>query len=126
MYTYGLNGPKCYVIDEIHTVTGRAADRLLSLLEEIPKHVLICATTTVPDWTDGILMSRWTRFDLAKVRSSDVARLLERVATQEDLPIPADAKWADKLVKYHGLNIRDQLNQLPSRLFGCMADSAAA
>ena len=64
--------------------------------------------------------------DLAKVRSTDVARLLERVALAERLPIPADPRWADKLVKYHGLNIRDQLNQLPSRLLGCVAGLVAA
>jgi len=117
-YGSGKSGRKLYVIDEIHTVTGRAADRLLSLLEALPQHVLLVGTTTESDWTDGILLSRWVRFDLAKVRSSDVAALLKRVAKAEGLPIPDDPQWAAKLVKYHGLNIRDQLNQLPQRLFG--------
>ena len=109
-------GRKLYVIDELHTVTGRAADRMLSLLESLPAHVLLVGTTTEIDWTDGILLSRWSRFDLAKVHSADVAAHLERIATTEGLPIPADPSWAAKLVKYHGLNIRDQLNQLPARL----------
>jgi DNA polymerase III gamma/tau subunit len=118
MYLYGTGqqGRKCYVIDEVHTITGRAADRLLSLLESLPAHVLLVGTTTESDWTDGILLSRWVRFDLAKVRSTDVAEYLVTIAERENLPIPTDPKWAEKLVKYHGLNIRDQLNQLPARL----------
>jgi DNA polymerase-3 subunit gamma/tau len=126
MFIYGAGnaGRKLYIIDEIHTVTGRAAGRLLSLLESLPDHVLIVGTTTETDWTDGILLSRWVRFDLAKVRSVDVARYLETIAERENLPIPTDPKWADKLVKYHGLNIRDQLNQLPARLLGGMSAAA--
>jgi DNA polymerase-3 subunit gamma/tau len=126
MFIYGAGnvGRKLYIVDEIHTVTGRAADRLLSLLESLPSHVLIVGTTTETDWTDGILLSRWARFDLAKAKSSDVARYLKTIAQQEGLPIPADPKWADKLVKYHGLNIRDQLNQLPARLLGSMPVAA--
>jgi DNA polymerase-3 subunit gamma/tau len=115
---WGPTGRKLYVIDEIHTVTGRAADRLLSLLETLPSHVLVVGTTTESDWTDGILLSRWVRFELAKVRSTDVAAHLADIAQREGLPIPPDPKWADKLVKYFGLNMRDHLNQLPARLFG--------
>ena len=97
---------------------------MLSLLESLPKHVLLVGTTTETDWTDGILLSRWTRFDLAKVRSADVAEHLERIARGEGLPIPDDPKWAEKLVRYHGLNIRDQLNQLPARLLGGVSAAA--
>ena len=125
VYGVGREGRKLYVIDEIHTVTGRAADRMLSLLESLPSHVVVVGTTTETNWTDGILLSRWTRIDLAKVRSGDVAAHLEAVAKAEGLPVPADAKWAEKMVKYHGLNIRDQLNQLPARLLGMTTAVAA-
>ena len=50
IYGAGRDGRKMYVIDEIHTVTGRAADRMLSLLESLPSHVLIAFTNVVP-WT---------------------------------------------------------------------------
>lgn len=123
-YGSGASGRKLYVLDEIHTVSGRASDRLLSLLEMLPAHVLLVGTTTQTDWTDGILLSRWIRFELAKVRSTDVAAHLQRVAAAESLPAPADPDWAVKLVKYHGLNIRDQLNQLPARLLSVAAQAA--
>jgi len=116
LYGAGRDGRKMYLIDEVHTITGRAADRMLSLLEGLPSHVLLVGTTTESNWTDGILLSRWIRFELAKVKSSDVAAYLEAIAQQERLPVPADPQWAAKLVKYHGLNIRDHLNQLPARL----------
>ena len=116
VYGAGRDGSKMYLIDEVHTITGRAADRMLSLLESLPSHVLLVGTTTESNWTDGILLSRWIRFELAKVKSSDVAAYLEQIAAREGLPVPADPKWADKLVKYHGLNIRDHLYQLPARL----------
>ena len=125
-HVYGAwrGGRKMYLIDEVHTITGRAADRMLSLLEGLPSHVLLIGTTTESQWTDGILLSRWIRFDLQKVNSAEVARHLEHIAERERLPIPSDPKWAEKLVKYHGLNIRDQLNQLPARLLGGMAVAA--
>ena len=94
----------------------------MSLLESLPAHVVLVGTTTETAWTDGILLSRWIRFDLGKPNSAEVAEHIRTVAEREGLPIPTDPKWADKLIKYHGLNIRDQLNQLPARLF----DSAAA
>ena len=124
IYGAGRDGRKMYVIDEINTVTGRAADRMLSLLESLPSHVLLVGTTTEADWTDGILLSRWVRFDLAKVRSTDIAAHLECVALAEGLPIPTDPTWTSKFVKYHGLNIRDQLNQLPARLLAGVAQAA--
>ena len=120
----GPGGRKLYVIDEIHTVTGRAADRLLSLLESLPAHVVLVGTTTETDWTDGILLSRWIRFDLGKPNSGEVAEHIRAVAEREGLPIPIDSKWAEKLIKYHGLNIRDQLNQLPARLFDSVSVAA--
>ncbi len=116
---YGMaseRGRKLVLLDEVHTITGRAADRLLSLMEGLPAHVLLVGTTTETDWCEPTLFSRWTRLDLQKPRSADVAALIERVALAEGLPIPADPGWATKLVKYHGLNLRDQLNQLPTRL----------
>lgn len=124
MYIHGSHGRKMYLIDEVHTITGRAADRMLSLLESLPPHVLMVGTTTETDWTDGILLSRWVRFDLQKVRASDVSAYLERIAQAEGLPMPDDPKYFDKLVKYHGLNIRDQLNQLPARMLTGVAQAA--
>jgi DNA polymerase-3 subunit gamma/tau len=117
MYGLGGSGRKVYLIDEIHTITGRAADRLLSVLESIPPHVVVVGTTTETGWTDGILLSRWVRMDLGKPSSAEVAAHLAKVAETEGLPIPADPKWAEKMVKYAGLNLRDLLNQLPARLF---------
>jgi len=127
MYTYGAgrDGHKAYIIDEVHTVNGRAADRLLSLLESVPRHVLIIGTTTETDWCSSMLFSRWFRLDLQKVSSAKVAEYLQGIAEAEGLPIPDDPKWAEKLVKYHGLNIRDQLNQLPARLLGGSLSVAA-
>lgn len=128
MYVFGpgREGRKLYLIDEIHTVTGRAADRLLSLLESLPRHVLLIGTTTETGWTDGTLFSRWVRFPLAKVNSALVAEHLERIARTEGLPIPDDPGWAAKLVKYSptGLNLRDLLNQLPATLFAQQAVAA--
>ncbi len=120
MYIYG-SGPlsrKLYLIDEVHTITGRAADRLLSILENLPSHVLVIATTTESDWAAPTLFSRFVRLNLQKVASGAVASHLERVALAEGLPIPSDESWAQKMVKYSptGLNLRDLLNQLPVAL----------
>lgn len=115
-YGMGAQGRKLYVFDEIHTITGRASDRLLSMLEALPRHVLLIGTTTEETWADPMLLSRFVRFDLSKPRAKDIARHLEEIAARENLPLPLDAQWAEKLVKYHGLNLRDLVNQLPTRL----------
>ncbi|MBE7456554.1 MAG: Flp pilus assembly complex ATPase component TadA [Planctomycetia bacterium] len=115
-YGVGGKGRKLYMLDEIHTLTGRAADRLLSLLEALPRHVLFIGTTTEESWASPVLLSRFVRFDLSKPRSKDIAAHLESIAAREGLPLPEDGAWAEKLVKYHGLNLRDLVNQLPARL----------
>lgn len=126
MAIYGWkNSRKCYVIDEVHTVTGTAQKRLLSLLEHVPRHVLIVGTTTEDNWTDGTLLSRWVRFQLQKVPATEVAQHIETIAEAECLPIPTDPQWAAKWIKYAGLNIRDLLNQLPGRLLGMESEVAA-
>ena len=124
-YGSGKSGRKLYIIDEIHTVTGRAADRLLSLLESLPEHVLLVGTTTQADWTDGILLSRWVRFDLAKPRCNDVAAYLERIAAAEGLPTDGNG-WAVRFVKANGINIRNLINQLPAHLLGAASAVQAA
>ena len=119
MYTFGAGptGRKAYILDEIHTVSDRAADRLLSVLESLPKHVLLIGATTEASWIDAqrILFSRWVKLQLQKPRASDVAAHLERIAEQEGLPVGGPG-WAEKMVKYAGLNIRDLINQLPAAL----------
>lgn len=122
MYVCGAgSGRRAYIIDEVHTVTAKAQDRLLSLLEELPRHVVLFATTTEANWSGVTLFSRFVRLQLQKVSSLEVAKYLEMVAANERLPIPDEADWAAKMVKYNGLNIRDLLNQLPARLMGVAA-----
>ena len=63
IYGAGRGGRKMYLIDEVHTITGRAADRMLSLLEELPAHVLLIGTTTesrVDRWDSAVTLdSLW-------------------------------------------------------------------
>jgi len=120
----GHRGRKCYIIDEIHTITGRAQDRLLSLFEELRPHCLLVGTTTESEWAGPTLFSRFTRLSLAKPSSAEVSAYIETIAQKEGLPIPTDTRWAEKMVKYNGLNIRDLLNQLPSRLFDLEPEAA--
>lgn len=130
LYGTGEHGRRAFVIDEVHTLSKRAADRLLSVLENLPAHVMLCATTTEAgnDWAEKTLLSRWTRFELSKPRSADVATLLERIAAAEGLPT-SDNGWAVRYVKYGagcGLNLRDLINQLPAHLLSAVSASEAA
>lgn len=114
----GTSGRKVYVIDEVHTVGARACDRLLSLLENLPQHVTIVATSTETNWSGETLLSRWLRFDITKPRCSDVAKHLEWIAAAENLPTNGDTAWATKYCKATGLNLRTLINQLPAHLLG--------
>ena len=106
MQYYGQGGGhKLYIIDEVHTVTGRAADRMLSLLESLPAHVLLVGTTTETDWTDGILglskiFSRptWSRngwrpllLSRCKARAASTSRLSNSCANYARFAMPTES-----------------------------------
>lgn len=46
MHTFGFSGGRAFIINEAHSLPGRAIRRLLGMLERIPAHVVFVFTTT--------------------------------------------------------------------------------
>ena len=126
MHVYGCggNGRRAYIIDEIQHL-GQACQRmLLGLLENLPSHVIVIATTTSTTWADDVdgLYSRWRRFRFRKPNAPDVAAHLERIALALSLPIPSGFRFVSYVQGKYGdgrslaNNIRDAIDQLADAL----------
>ena len=125
MHVYGCggNGRRAFVIDEIQHLNRDCQRMMLGLLENLPKHVIVIGTTTSISWADDVdgLYSRWRRFRFRKPNATDVAGLLERIAREQSLHIPAGFRMLCYTQgKYDGRssanNIRGLIDQLPDAL----------
>lgn len=82
---------KVYLIDEVHQLTGAAADALLKTLEEPPPHVVFILATTDPEALKPTILSRCQRFDFRRVSVDDMAGRLRAIAESEGIEIPDEA-----------------------------------
>ncbi|MDE2966820.1 MAG: DNA polymerase III subunit gamma/tau [Chloroflexota bacterium] len=82
---------KVYLIDEVHQLTGAAADALLKTLEEPPPHVVFILATTDPEALKPTILSRCQRFDFRRVSVDDMVSRLQAIAEAEGIEIPDEA-----------------------------------
>ena len=103
---------KVFVIDEVHMLSRNAFNALLKTLEEPPPHVKFVFATTELRKVPVTVLSRCQRFDLRRVRMTELATHFARIAAQEGVSIePAAidiiARAADGSVR-DGLSLLDQ------------------
>jgi DNA polymerase-3 subunit gamma/tau len=82
---------KVYLIDEVHQLTGPAADALLKTLEEPPPHVVFILATTDPEALKPTILSRCQRFDFRRVGVDDMVSRLRAISESEEIEIPEEA-----------------------------------
>ena len=82
---------KVYLIDEVHQLTGAAADALLKTLEEPPPHVVFILATTDPEALKPTILSRCQRFDFRRVAVDDMVSRLRAISESEGINIPDEA-----------------------------------
>lgn len=82
---------KVYLIDEVHQLTGAAADALLKTLEEPPPHVVFILATTDPEALKPTILSRCQRFDFRRVSVDDMVSRLRAIAEAEGIDILDEA-----------------------------------
>jgi DNA polymerase-3 subunit gamma/tau len=85
---------KIYIIDEVHMLTKEAFNALLKTLEEPPPHVKFMFATTEPDKVLPTILSRCQRFDLRRIPSALIVRLLSDIARKENVQIDEAALHA--------------------------------
>ncbi len=103
---------KVFIIDEVHMLTRNAFNALLKTLEEPPPHVKFVFATTELRKVPITVLSRCQRFDLRRVRMTELSAHFARIASAEGVAIePAAldviARAADGSVR-DGLSLLDQ------------------
>jgi len=87
---------KVFIIDEVHMLTRNAFNALLKTLEEPPPHVKFIFATTEIRKVPITVLSRCQRFDLRRVRVSELHGLFARIAEKEGVAIDSAAVGPDR------------------------------
>lgn len=78
---------KVYLFDEVHNWTGAAAEAALKMLEDAPDNVFFLLCTTNPEKLKKTLKSRCTNIKMSTLNSRDMKKLLENIASVEEVGI---------------------------------------
>ncbi len=82
---------KVYIIDEVHMLSGPAANALLKTLEEPPPQAIFILATTEVHKILPTIMSRCQRFDFRRLSQADVMSKLAGIASGEGIQIEPEA-----------------------------------
>jgi len=109
-YSSAAGGTKVYIIDEVHELTGRAANALLKTLEEPPEHVVFILATTNPEKVLPTIRSRTQHFEFQVVSEENLFELGKEVLSWEEKQLEDEAL---RFVARKGAgSVRDMLSYL--------------
>ena len=107
---------KVYIIDEAHMLTNEAFNALLKTLEEPPAHAIFILCTTEEQKLPATVISRLSRFNFQRAKTSDLSLAIEKIARSEGLKIDKDATRAIAIASdgsyRDAISILDQLSVL--------------
>ncbi|HXT78991.1 MAG TPA: DNA polymerase III subunit gamma/tau [Acetobacteraceae bacterium] len=101
---------KVFVIDEVHMLSRNAFNALLKTLEEPPGHVKFIFATTDLRKVPITVLSRCQRFDLRRVRVTELAVHFGRIAAKEGATVEPAA--LDQIARAADGSVRDGLSML--------------
>lgn len=105
---------RMYLIDECHKLTNDAQNALLKLLEDTPKHLIICLCTTEPEKMIKAIQSRCTMLPVLPLQEAEMRVLLKRIARTEGHQLAKEV--LDKIVEESTGLVRQAINTLESVL----------
>jgi DNA polymerase-3 subunit gamma/tau len=76
---------KVYIIDEVHMLSVQAFNAFLKTLEEPPAYAKFILATTEKHKILPTILSRCQIFDFKRIKTDDIVRHLQYVATQENI-----------------------------------------
>jgi len=82
---------KVYILDEAHMLSTAAWNAFLKTLEEPPPHTIFVLATTEANKVLPTVVDRCHRFDFARPSVPQIAAVVRRVATTEQIEIPDEA-----------------------------------
>ena len=78
---------KVYILDEAHMLTREAWNAFLKTLEEPPPSTVFVLATTEPHKVMPTIVDRCQRFDFARPAPEQIAEVLRRVASAEEIEV---------------------------------------
>lgn len=121
------NKVRVFILDELHQLTGPAAQAFLKALEEPPKHTLFVLCTTEPYKLLPTIRSRstWLKLAASGVGDRDMARLLRKVCKEEEFSISSDVlAYIAELSAGHCRDALNLLEQLGASASGMTLEEA--
>ena len=111
---------KIFIIDEVHMLSKQAFNALLKTLEEPPKYLKFIFATTEIKKIPITVISRCQRFDLSRIKSSELFEFLKKIKIKEN------GKATDEvlklIVKISEGSVRDALSLLDRGLLSLSND----
>jgi len=101
---------KIFIIDEVHMLSKQAFNALLKTLEEPPEYLKFIFATTEIKKIPITVVSRCQRFDLSRIKSSELLNYLKKIKDKEKGQITEDA--LKLIVKISEGSVRDSLSLL--------------
>ena len=101
---------KIFIIDEVHMLSKQAFNALLKTLEEPPGYLKFIFATTEIKKIPVTVVSRCQRFDLSRVKSSELFDFIKKIKEKEKGKVSDDA--LKLIVKISEGSVRDALSLL--------------
>ena len=101
---------KIFIIDEVHMLSKQAFNALLKTLEEPPEYLKFIFATTEIKKIPITVVSRCQRFDLSRIKSSELFEYLKKIKLKEKGKVSDEA--LKLIVKISEGSVRDGLSLL--------------
>ncbi len=105
---------KIFIIDEVHMLSKQAFNALLKTLEEPPEYLKFIFATTEIKKIPVTVISRCQRFDLLRIKSSELFNYIKKIKDKEGGKITDEA--LKLIVKISEGSVRDALSLLDRAL----------
>ena len=105
---------KIFIIDEVHMLSKQAFNALLKTLEEPPEYLKFIFATTEIKKIPITVVSRCQRFDLSRIKSSELFDFIKKIKDKENGKVSDDA--LKLIVKISEGSVRDALSLLDRAL----------
>ncbi len=111
---------KIFIIDEVHMLSKQAFNALLKTLEEPPEYLKFIFATTEIKKIPITVVSRCQRFDLSRIKSSELFSFIKKIKDKEKGKITDEA--LKLIVKLSEGSVRDALSLLDRALISLEGD----
>ena len=105
---------KIFIIDEVHMLSKQAFNALLKTLEEPPVYLKFIFATTEIKKIPITVVSRCQRFDLSRIKSTELFEFIKKIKDKENGKVSDDA--LKLIIKISEGSVRDALSLLDRAL----------